>query len=67
MPGAGGTQTLARAVGERRAKELILTGRPFSASIRQLPSITLAPACARGSPPQPLKLRPSTVTVTVSG
>ncbi|TDV35535.1 enoyl-CoA hydratase/carnithine racemase [Paraburkholderia caballeronis] len=31
MPGAGGTQTLARAVGERRAKELILTGLPFSA------------------------------------
>lgn len=31
MPGAGGTQTLARAVGERRAKELVLTGRPFSA------------------------------------
>ena len=31
MPGGGGTQTLSRAVGERRAKELILTGTPFSA------------------------------------
>jgi enoyl-CoA hydratase/carnithine racemase len=31
MPGAGGTQNLPRAVGERRAKELILTGLPFSA------------------------------------
>ena len=32
MPGGGGTQTLPRAVGERRAKELILTGKPFTAS-----------------------------------
>jgi enoyl-CoA hydratase len=31
IPGGGGTQTLARAVGERRAKELILTGRAFTA------------------------------------
>jgi enoyl-CoA hydratase/carnithine racemase len=31
MPGGGGTQTLARAVGERRAKELILAARPFTA------------------------------------
>jgi enoyl-CoA hydratase len=31
MPGAGGTQLLPRAVGERRAKEIILTGRQFSA------------------------------------
>jgi enoyl-CoA hydratase/carnithine racemase len=30
MPGGGGTQTLARAVGERRAKELILAAQPFS-------------------------------------
>jgi enoyl-CoA hydratase len=31
MPGAGGTQNLPRAVGDRRAKEIILSGRPFSA------------------------------------
>ncbi len=31
MPGGGGTQNLPRAVGERRAKELILSGRPFTA------------------------------------
>jgi enoyl-CoA hydratase len=30
MPGGCGTQNLARAVGERRAKEMILSGRPFS-------------------------------------
>ncbi|UOD49516.1 enoyl-CoA hydratase/isomerase family protein [Orrella daihaiensis] len=29
MPGAGGTQNLPRAIGERRAKEIIMTGRPF--------------------------------------
>lgn len=31
IPGAGGTQTLARAMGERRTKELILSARPFTA------------------------------------
>lgn len=31
MPGGGGTQNLARAVGERKAKELILTATPFTA------------------------------------
>jgi len=32
MPGAGGTQNLPRTVGIRRAKEILLTGRPFSAA-----------------------------------
>jgi enoyl-CoA hydratase/carnithine racemase len=32
MPGGGGTQNLARAVGERRAKEIILSAKPFSAA-----------------------------------
>jgi enoyl-CoA hydratase/carnithine racemase len=31
MPGGCGTQNLARAVGERRAKELVLSGRAFTA------------------------------------
>ena len=31
MPGAGGTQNLPRAVGERRAKELLLSGKPWTA------------------------------------
>src|SRR6201995_2752680 len=52
MPGAGGTQNLPRAVGERRAKELILSGLPFSAAEaeqwglvnRVLPANELLPA-----------------------
>ncbi len=36
MPGCGGTQLLPRAVGERRAKELLLTGRPFTAQQAEL-------------------------------
>jgi enoyl-CoA hydratase/carnithine racemase len=31
MPGMGGTQNLPRVLGERRAKELLLTGQPFTA------------------------------------
>ena len=52
MPGGGGTQNLSRAIGERRAKELILTARPFSAqealswglANRVLPGPELLPA-----------------------
>jgi len=31
MPGAGGTQNLPRAIGERRAKEMLFSGQPISA------------------------------------
>ena len=31
MAGAGGTQNLPRAIGERRAKEILMTGKPFTA------------------------------------
>ena len=31
IPGAGGTQNLARAMGERRAKQIILSAQPFTA------------------------------------
>jgi enoyl-CoA hydratase len=31
MPGMGGSQTLPRAVGSRRAREILLTGKPFGA------------------------------------
>jgi enoyl-CoA hydratase len=33
MPGAAGTQNLPRAVGVRRAKEIVLTGKPFTAAV----------------------------------
>ena len=32
IPGIGGTQTLARAIGERRAKEYVLSGKSFTAA-----------------------------------
>jgi enoyl-CoA hydratase len=35
IPGMGGTQLLPRALGERRAKEIILTGLPFAADEAQ--------------------------------
>ena len=52
MPGAAGPQNLPRAVGVRRAKEIVLTGRPFSAQEaadwgmvnRVLPMADLLPA-----------------------
>lgn len=52
MPGAGSTQTMPRAVGERRAREVIMTGKPFSAAEaaewgmvnRLLPADELLPA-----------------------
>ena len=52
IPGAGGTQLLARAVGERRAKEIIMSAKPFSAADaaawglvnRVLPADELLPA-----------------------
>lgn len=36
MPGAGGTQMLPRALGERRAKEYVMTGKPFTAQQAQV-------------------------------
>ena len=35
-PGAAGPQNLPRAVGVRRAKEIVLTGKPFSAQMEPL-------------------------------
>src|SRR6202035_3566326 len=58
MPGAGGTQNLPRAVGERRAKEIILTGRPFSAKDayeRGMANRLGAPGRAREETPAPAR------------
>jgi enoyl-CoA hydratase len=48
MPGAGGTQFLPRAVGERRAKEIILGGQPFGAA-EALAWGIVNRLCARGA------------------
>ncbi len=47
MPGGGGTQSLPRAVGERRAREIILTRRPFTAE-QAYPWGILDPVCEPG-------------------
>jgi enoyl-CoA hydratase/carnithine racemase len=47
LPGCGGTQNLPRAVGERRAKELILMGKPFTAQGHGQPRIRTRRADAR--------------------
>ena len=46
MPGAGGTQNLPRAIGERRAKEMILTGTPVHARRMRWPG-AWSTGCAR--------------------
>jgi len=53
MPGAGGTQNLPRALGERRAKEIIMTGRPFSASSGWRPASWTVDLRSRWSKPRP--------------
>ena len=50
IPGAGGTQTIARAVGERRAKELQMSAEPFDAAAAAewgLVNRVVAPAALR--------------------
>jgi len=49
MPGGGGTQNLPRAIGERRAKEAIFTGRPFSAEV--LPAVLETARAIRDNAP----------------